>query len=151
MPRKIKIDVRRGRCAGQAQALVEQARACRRRAGEFVATPEEAGEWLARENARRRRLFLLKGFGGGVKLERAIGGLAGAARDGQKLRLRRRFGGLIALLAAVFEAATLFSFSIPPFPHLPLPLTFPHRFLPVLHRAVYRAYRWSPLVIGRPA
>ena len=54
---------------GRAQAMVEAAS----RAGmnaEFVATPEEAGEWLARQ-ARDGDVVLLKASRG-VKLERAL-------------------------------------------------------------------------------
>src|SRR6202521_5678147 len=54
---------------GQAQALVEQARRAGTRA-EFLATPEEAGEWLARET-RDGDVVLLKASRG-VKLERAV-------------------------------------------------------------------------------
>jgi UDP-N-acetylmuramoyl-tripeptide--D-alanyl-D-alanine ligase len=63
-----KIDVLIG-VRGLAQAMVEGAR----RAGalaEFVATPEEAGEWLARE-ARDGDVVLLKASRG-VKLEKAL-------------------------------------------------------------------------------
>jgi len=65
---KKKIDVLLGVC-GQAQQMVEaasQAGMC----AEFVATPEEAGEWLARET-RDGDLVLLKASRG-VKLERAL-------------------------------------------------------------------------------
>src|SRR6266699_881090 len=65
---KNKIDVVVG-VRGQAQALVEQARRAGARA-EFVATPEEAGEWLARET-RDGDVVLLKASRG-VKLERAV-------------------------------------------------------------------------------
>jgi UDP-N-acetylmuramoyl-tripeptide--D-alanyl-D-alanine ligase len=65
---KNKIDVVVG-VRGQAQALVEQARRAGARA-EFVATPEEAGEWLARET-RDGDVVLLKASRG-VKLERAL-------------------------------------------------------------------------------
>ena len=54
---------------GQAQPMVEAARAAGIRA-EFVATPEEAGEWLIRE-ARDGDVVLLKASRG-VKLERAL-------------------------------------------------------------------------------
>jgi UDP-N-acetylmuramoyl-tripeptide--D-alanyl-D-alanine ligase len=54
---------------GQAQQMVEAARAAGIRA-EFVATPEEAGEWLTRE-ARDGDVVLLKASRG-VKLERAL-------------------------------------------------------------------------------
>ncbi|MGA9896812.1 MAG: UDP-N-acetylmuramoyl-tripeptide--D-alanyl-D-alanine ligase [Terriglobales bacterium] len=54
---------------GLAQAMVEAARAAGIRA-EFVATPEEAGEWLIRE-ARDGDVVLLKASRG-VKLERAL-------------------------------------------------------------------------------
>ena len=63
-----KIDLLMG-VRGLAQAMVEGAR----RAGthaEFVATPEEAGEWLARE-ARDGDVVLLKASRG-VKLEKAL-------------------------------------------------------------------------------
>ena len=65
---KIKIDVVVG-VRGQAQALVEQARRAGARA-EFVATPQEAGEWLARET-RDGDVVLLKASRG-VKLEGAV-------------------------------------------------------------------------------
>jgi UDP-N-acetylmuramoyl-tripeptide--D-alanyl-D-alanine ligase len=65
---KNKIDVVVG-VRGQAQALVEQARRAGARA-EFVATPEEAGEWLARET-RDGDVVLLKASRA-VKLERAL-------------------------------------------------------------------------------
>jgi len=54
---------------GLAQAMVESARQAGTRA-EFVATPEAAGEWLARE-ARDGDVVLLKASRG-VKLERAL-------------------------------------------------------------------------------
>jgi UDP-N-acetylmuramoyl-tripeptide--D-alanyl-D-alanine ligase len=54
---------------GQAQQMVEAARGAGIRA-EFVATPEEAGEWLSRE-ARDGDVVLLKASRG-VKLERAL-------------------------------------------------------------------------------
>jgi UDP-N-acetylmuramoyl-tripeptide--D-alanyl-D-alanine ligase len=54
---------------GLAQALVETARAAGANA-EFVATPEEAGEWLARET-KNGDAVLLKASRG-VKLERAL-------------------------------------------------------------------------------
>ena len=54
---------------GLAQSLVDGARAKGMRA-EFMATPEEAGEWLARE-ARDGDVILLKASRG-VKLERAL-------------------------------------------------------------------------------
>ena len=63
-----KIDVLIG-VRGLAQALVEAARAAGTRA-EFVATPEEAGEWLARET-RDGDVVLLKASRG-VKLEKAL-------------------------------------------------------------------------------
>jgi UDP-N-acetylmuramoyl-tripeptide--D-alanyl-D-alanine ligase len=75
---KIKIDVVVG-VRGQAQALVEQARRAGAR-GEFVATPEEAGEWLARET-RDGDVVLLKASRG-VKLERAME-VWQARRDGR--------------------------------------------------------------------
>jgi UDP-N-acetylmuramoyl-tripeptide--D-alanyl-D-alanine ligase len=65
---KNRVDVVLG-VRGQAQALVEQARRAGTRA-EFVATPEEAGEWLARET-RDGDVVLLKASRG-VKLERAV-------------------------------------------------------------------------------
>jgi UDP-N-acetylmuramoyl-tripeptide--D-alanyl-D-alanine ligase len=65
---KNKIDVVLG-VRGQAQALVEQARRAGARA-EFVATPQEAGEWLARET-RDGDVVLLKASRG-VKLEGAV-------------------------------------------------------------------------------
>jgi len=65
---KNKIDVVLG-VRGQAQALVEQARRAGARA-EFVATPLEAGEWLARET-RDGDVVLLKASRG-VKLEGAV-------------------------------------------------------------------------------
>ncbi len=54
---------------GQAQAMVESARKAGASA-EFVATPEEAGEWLARET-RAGDVVLLKASRG-VKLEKAL-------------------------------------------------------------------------------
>jgi UDP-N-acetylmuramoyl-tripeptide--D-alanyl-D-alanine ligase len=63
-----KIDLLLG-VRGLAQPMVEAARQAGMRA-EFVATPEEAGEWLARE-ARDGDLVLLKGSRG-VKLEGAL-------------------------------------------------------------------------------
>ncbi len=63
-----KIDLLLG-VRGLAQPMVEAARASGMRA-EFVATPEEAGDWLARE-ARAGDVVLLKGSRG-VKLERAL-------------------------------------------------------------------------------
>jgi UDP-N-acetylmuramoyl-tripeptide--D-alanyl-D-alanine ligase len=65
---KNRVDVVVG-VRGQAQALVEQARRAGTRA-EFLATPEEAGEWLARET-RDGDVVLLKASRG-VKLERAV-------------------------------------------------------------------------------
>jgi|SRR5271165_442379 len=63
-----KIDLLLG-VQGQAQQMVEAASQAGMRA-EFVATPEEAGEWLARET-RDGDLVLLKASRG-VKLERAL-------------------------------------------------------------------------------
>ena len=63
-----KIDVLVG-VRGLAQAMVEGARLAGTRA-EFMATPEEAGEWLARE-ARDGDVVLLKASRG-VKLEKAL-------------------------------------------------------------------------------
>ena len=63
-----KIDVLLG-VRGLAHALVDGAKQAGTRA-EFVATPEEAGEWLARE-ARDGDVVLLKASRG-VKLERAL-------------------------------------------------------------------------------
>jgi len=63
-----KIDVLLG-VRGQAQQMVEAARQAGMQA-EFVATPEEAGEWLARET-RDGDVVLLKASRG-VKLERAL-------------------------------------------------------------------------------
>ena len=63
-----KIDVLLG-VRGQAQLMVEAASQAGMRA-EFVATPEEAGEWLARE-ARDGDVVLMKASRG-VKLERAL-------------------------------------------------------------------------------
>lgn len=63
-----KIDVLLG-VRGLAQAMVESARQVGARA-EFVATPEEAGEWLARE-AHDGDVVLLKASRG-VKLEKAL-------------------------------------------------------------------------------
>jgi UDP-N-acetylmuramoyl-tripeptide--D-alanyl-D-alanine ligase len=62
------IDVLLG-VRGLAQAMVESARQAGIRA-EFVATPEEAGEWLARET-REGDVVLLKASRG-VKLEKAL-------------------------------------------------------------------------------
>jgi UDP-N-acetylmuramoyl-tripeptide--D-alanyl-D-alanine ligase len=63
-----KIDVLLG-VQGQAERIVEAASHAGMRA-EFVATPEEAGEWLARET-REGDVVLLKASRG-VKLERAL-------------------------------------------------------------------------------
>lgn len=63
-----KIDVLLG-VKGPAEAMVEAARQAGMRA-EFVATPEEAGEWLARE-ARDGDAVLMKASRG-VKLEKAL-------------------------------------------------------------------------------
>jgi len=63
-----KIDVLLG-VRGLAQTMVESARQAGLRA-EFVSTPEEAGEWLARET-REGDLVLLKASRG-VKLEKAL-------------------------------------------------------------------------------
>jgi UDP-N-acetylmuramoyl-tripeptide--D-alanyl-D-alanine ligase len=63
-----KIDVLVG-VRGLAQAMVQGARSAGAQA-EFVATPEEAGEWLARE-ARDGDVVLLKASRG-VKLEKAL-------------------------------------------------------------------------------
>ena len=63
-----KLDVLIG-VRGQAQSMVEAAKAAGMRA-EFVATPEEAGEWLARES-REGDVVLLKASRG-VKLENAL-------------------------------------------------------------------------------
>jgi UDP-N-acetylmuramoyl-tripeptide--D-alanyl-D-alanine ligase len=63
-----KIDVLVG-VRGLAQAMVEGARLAGTQA-EFVATPEEAGEWLARET-RDQDVVLLKASRG-VKLEKAL-------------------------------------------------------------------------------
>jgi len=63
-----KIDLLLG-VRGQAQQMVEAARQAGMQA-EFVATPEEAGEWLARET-RDGDVVLLKASRG-VKLERAL-------------------------------------------------------------------------------
>jgi UDP-N-acetylmuramoyl-tripeptide--D-alanyl-D-alanine ligase len=63
-----KIDVLLG-VRGLAQPMVESARNHGAHA-EFVATPEEAGEWLARE-ARDGDVVLLKASRG-VKLEKAL-------------------------------------------------------------------------------
>jgi UDP-N-acetylmuramoyl-tripeptide--D-alanyl-D-alanine ligase len=54
---------------GMAQAMVEEAKQAGVRA-EFLATPEEAGEWLARET-RDGDVVLLKASRG-VKLEKAL-------------------------------------------------------------------------------
>jgi UDP-N-acetylmuramoyl-tripeptide--D-alanyl-D-alanine ligase len=73
-----KIDVLLG-VRGLAQAMVEAARAAGTRA-EFVATPEEAGEWLSRE-ARDGDVILVKASRG-VKLEKALE-TWNARRDGK--------------------------------------------------------------------
>jgi UDP-N-acetylmuramoyl-tripeptide--D-alanyl-D-alanine ligase len=65
---KKKIDVLLG-VRGQAQQMVEAAQQAGTQA-EFVATPEEAGEWLARET-REGDVVLLKASRG-VKLEKAL-------------------------------------------------------------------------------
>ena len=122
-----KVDVLLG-VRGQARAMVEAARASGMSA-EFVATPEEAGEWLARET-RDGDVVLLKASRG-VKLEKALEKLSAVGlrhQLNQKRRpttttddrpeLNRR---LIALLAVVPEAFSLLSavsnFSIFNFPH----------------------------------
>jgi UDP-N-acetylmuramoyl-tripeptide--D-alanyl-D-alanine ligase len=64
-----KIDILLG-VRGRAQQMVEAAKEAGMRA-EFVATPEEAGEWLNRE-ARDGDVVLLKASRG-VKLEKALG------------------------------------------------------------------------------
>ena len=64
---------------GHAQAMVDAAHRAGIRA-EFVATPEEAGEWLAHE-ARDGDVILLKASRG-VKLEKALETWK-ARRDGQ--------------------------------------------------------------------
>jgi UDP-N-acetylmuramoyl-tripeptide--D-alanyl-D-alanine ligase len=63
-----KIDMLLG-VRGLARPMVESARRSGMRA-EFVTSPEEAGEWLARET-RDGDLVLIKGSRG-VKLERAL-------------------------------------------------------------------------------
>ena len=63
-----KIDVLLG-VGGRAQEMVEGAQQSGTRA-QFVATPEEAGEWLARET-RDGDVVLLKASRG-VKLEKAL-------------------------------------------------------------------------------
>lgn len=63
-----KVDVLLG-VRGLAQSMVDGAKQTGTRA-EFVATPEEAGEWLARET-RDGDVVLLKGSRG-VKLEKAL-------------------------------------------------------------------------------
>jgi UDP-N-acetylmuramoyl-tripeptide--D-alanyl-D-alanine ligase len=63
-----KVDVLVG-VRGLAQAMVDGARQAGTRA-EFVATPEEAGEWLARK-AQDGDVVLLKASRG-VKLEKAL-------------------------------------------------------------------------------
>src|SRR5262249_34903452 len=63
-----KIDALLG-VRGQAKSMVEAAAQSGIRA-EFVATPEEAGQWLARE-ARDEDVILLKASRG-VKLEKAL-------------------------------------------------------------------------------
>jgi UDP-N-acetylmuramoyl-tripeptide--D-alanyl-D-alanine ligase len=65
---------------GLAQAMVDAARQGGARA-EFVATPEEAGDWLARET-REGDVVLLKASRG-VKLEKALE-VWNAKRDGQQ-------------------------------------------------------------------
>ena len=66
--REKKIDLLLG-VRGLAEQMVEAAQQTGMRA-EFVATPEEAGEWLARET-RDGDVVLLKGSRG-VKLEKAL-------------------------------------------------------------------------------
>ena len=84
-----KIDVLIG-VRGMAQAMVEGARPAGTQA-EFVATPEEAGEWLARE-ARDGDVVLLKASRG-VKLEKALE-IWKARRDGEAINHgSRRDGG----------------------------------------------------------
>jgi UDP-N-acetylmuramoyl-tripeptide--D-alanyl-D-alanine ligase len=74
-----KIDVLVG-VRGLAQAMVDGASQAGTRA-EFVAAPEEAGEWLARE-ARDGDVVLLKASRG-VKLEKALE-IWKARRDGNR-------------------------------------------------------------------
>jgi len=77
-----KIDIVLG-VRGLAQALVETAGKGSTRA-EFVGTPEEAGEWLARE-ARDGDVVLLKASRG-VKLERALERLIKTRSSAEKAR-----------------------------------------------------------------
>jgi len=79
-----KIDVVLG-VRGVAQALVEGAREAGTRA-EFVATPEEAGDWLLRET-REGDVVLLKASRG-VKLERALERVVGARSLAGKSKTR---------------------------------------------------------------
>jgi UDP-N-acetylmuramoyl-tripeptide--D-alanyl-D-alanine ligase len=74
-----KIDVLLG-VRGLAQAMVEGARQAGATA-DFVATPEEAGAWLARET-REGDVVLLKASRG-VKLEKALESWR-ASRDGKR-------------------------------------------------------------------
>ena len=76
-----KIDVLLG-CGAGAQAMVECARTAGGIRAEFVATPEEAGEWLARET-RDGDVVLLKASRG-VKLERALETLDSRRSTGQR-------------------------------------------------------------------
>ena len=71
-----KIDVLIG-VRGLAQAMVEGARQAGTEAM-YAATPEEAGEWLARET-RDGDIVLLKASRG-VKLEKALDDMEGAAK-----------------------------------------------------------------------
>jgi UDP-N-acetylmuramoyl-tripeptide--D-alanyl-D-alanine ligase len=73
-----KMDVLVG-VRGMAHAMVDSASQAGTRA-EFMATPEQAGEWLARE-ARDGDVVLLKGSRG-VKLEKALE-IWKARRDGK--------------------------------------------------------------------
>ena len=90
---------------------------------EFVATPEEAGEWLARET-QDGDVVLLKASRG-VKLEKASG-KSGRTRSVRLLRERGttidRFGGRLLYWLLYPEAVSL----LPAVPHFPLSHV-PHR------------------------
>ena len=151
--REKKIDVLIG-VRGLAQAMVEGASEAGVQA-EFVATPEEAGEWLARET-RDGDVVLLKASRG-VKLEKALETWK-AKREStyraehvraqlilQELTARTLIDcirRLIALLAVIREAVHY----VAAIPHFPL-LTFRTAFASLT--ALFTALIVGPLVIGR--
>ena len=113
-----------------------------------MATPEEAGEWLAKNAAGD--VVLLKASRG-VKLEQALEKwkisrslVVVSASDGQRLTTKQRLRNRrrIALLAAVSEAVSLFS-AVPHFPlsHFPYCVCQSDR---AVHCAGYRPARHPP-------